>query len=672
MPICPLLRSVLRAVALGALFGAVLRATPVRAGIEFETRRDLDIGSEATAFVWLGGTNAPLLVADGNGLQAWRLTGSNLQRGARSPAGRSAQVLAVGPMPLTGPRQVAFASRDAARIAIAPLGADGALGPATWIDLPALARAAVVAPLAGGTGAAVFVAHDDGLSVLQQAGETWQRRELAGPRFATDLAVVANREGRTDLVAADEASNQLHVLRGDGNGGFAPAAPIATQRRPRRVVAADITGDGRADLLVLGEDGLTVHRAAPSGAGFLDGESLWAVPHLADVATGDANGDGRVDLAVVDRSRSTVTVLLATPSGGVSLGETYLAGTGPEHLLVADVDADGQLDALTLNTLAGSATLLRGRGDGTFEGIVGVRGALGDLTAVVVDDFNRDDLPDLAVASEDGGRIGILLGRGDGGFTALPPIAVGRQPRALAVGDFNGDDQVDLAVVNFGSDAVVILAGDGRGGFAAPSAIAVGIGPSAITTGSFSSPTATDLAIVNSLSDSVSVLYGDGRGQFPTVATFPVAARPSFLIVGDTNRDGNQDLVVGSEFSEAVAILLGTGQRLDAPTTNKLSGTARPSVAEDFDRDGQMDLVNPDESGGRIEILPGTAPGQFGAPLYILVGRDPRAVATGDFDRDGRIDLAVVHRDTQTIAILLNRSATDLPAKPPRARGGAS
>ena len=221
-------------------------------------------------------------------------------------------------------------------------------------------------------------------------------------------------------------------------------------------------------------------------------------------------------------------------------------------------------------------------------------------------------------------------------FAFQSPLAVGRQPRALVTSDFNQDDLPDLAVVNFGGDAVAILQGDGRGGFAAPQLIGVGTGPSAIGVGSFGTDTSTDLAIVNSLSDSVSVLYGDGRGQFPTVATFPVAARPSFLIIGDTNRDGHQDLVVGSQFSESVAILLGDGRQLAAPTTNKLKGVARPSLAEDFDQDGEMDLVNPDEAAGVVEILPGTAPGRFGSPIRLFVGRDPHAVATGDFDRDGR------------------------------------
>src|SRR5262249_42829099 len=156
---------------------------------------------------------------------------------------------------------------------------------------------------------------------------------------------------------------------------------------------------------------------------------------------------------------------------------------------------------LTLNRLGDNATLLRGRGGGVFDGVVCLRGDIGDLTAVAVDDFDRDEHPDLAVASEDGGRVVVFLGRGDGRFRATPPIAVGRQPRALVAGDFNQDDLADLAVVNFGGDAVAILQGDGRGGFAPPRLIAVGTGPTAIGVGSFSTDTSTDLAVVNSLSD---------------------------------------------------------------------------------------------------------------------------------------------------------------------------
>ena len=197
---------------------------------------------------------------------------------------------------------------------------------------------------------------------------------------------------------------------------------------------------------------------------------------------------------------------------------------------------------------------------------------------MAVDDFNRDEHPDLAVASEDGGRVGIFLG------TRRRPLRRGcRRSRSGASrarwspATSTRTASPDLAVVNFGGDAVAILQGDGQGGFAAPRLIAVGTGPTRhqrrqlrqrhqrpIWPSSIRCPTASRCCTAT------------GAAQFPTVATFPVAARPSFLIVGDTNRDGHQDLVVGSQFSESVAILLGNGHALDAPTTNKLSGTAGP------------------------------------------------------------------------------------------------
>jgi len=621
------------------------------------------MGAGPTALVLLAGSPPIVLAATPNGLAAFRSNGQGFEPGPRSAEGRSAQVLVAGPLGSDGSAAVAFASREAARVAIAPVDRSGAIGAAESIALPALPRAARVAALGPAGPAALLVAHDGGLSVIMRGADGWQRRELAIPPFARDFAVAdLDGDGRADLVAVDETTNQLVVLHGTGEGNFAAGGRLATVRAPQRLVAADVNGDGRPDLLVIGNDGLALHLAQAAG-GFGAPQLLQRGDHLADVAAADVNGDGRIDLAVLDRSRSTLTFLLGANGGRFAEGESYLVGYGAEVALVADLDGDGQVDALVLNRLGNNATWLHGLGGGAFDGVVCLRSDIGELTAVTVADFDRDDRPDLAVASADGGRVGIFLGRGDGRFRTLPPLAVGPQPRALVAGDFNQDDLPDLAVVNFGGDTVAVLQGDGHGGFTGPRLYAVGTGPTAISTGSFGADTSTDLAVVNSLSDSVSVLYSDGHGKFPTVATFPVAARPSFLIVGDTNRDGHQDLVVGSQFSESVAILLGDGHKLGAPTSNKLSGTARPSLAEDFDRDGQMDLVNPDEAAGVVEILPGTAPGEFGTPIRVSVGRDPHVVATGDFDGDGRTDIAVVHRATQTIAILLNRSPKPLPVQ---------
>jgi hypothetical protein len=641
-------------------------STTARAEIAFQTREDLAVGSNPTAMTLLGGVPATFLVANASGLAAFRYVDGVLQPGPRRADARGAALVVTGPLGPGGAATVAWGSREAARIAVAPVDARGAIGTPELIDLPALPRAARIAAASGGAPAVLFVAHDDGVSAITRGATGWQRRELSAPSFVSDLAVGdVDGDGRADVVVPDERTNQLVVLRGTADGGFTAGPRVNTVRAPSRIVLADVDGDHRLDLLVIGDPGLVVHSGLANG-GFGEPRIVQSGDHLSDVVAADVNADGRIDLAVLDRSRSTLSFLLGGDGGRFSPGDSYLVGYGAEAALVADLDGDGKIDALALNQLGDNATLLHGLGGGRFDGIVCLRAELGDLTAIAVDDFDRDEHPDIAVASEPGGRIALYLGRGDGRFQAQPPISVGRQPRALVAGDFDQDGSPDLAVVNFGGDTVAILRGDGHGGFATPQLVPVGSGPSAIGTGSFGSDTSIDLAVVNSLSDSVSILYGDGRGQFPNVATFPVTAKPNFLIVGDTNQDGHQDLVVGNQFSESVAILLGNGKQLAAPTTSTLKGTARPSLAEDFDGDGQMDLVNPDESASVVEILPGTAPGEFATRVRLFVGRDPYAVATGDFNRDGKTDIAVVHRATQTIAILLNRSTA--PKTP--VRGG--
>ena len=61
-----------------------------------------------------------------------------------------------------------------------------------------------------------------------------------------------NRDGKPDLAVANQGSNNVTILLGDGLGGFAPApgSPLAADSFPRSVAAADLNGDGKPDLAV--------------------------------------------------------------------------------------------------------------------------------------------------------------------------------------------------------------------------------------------------------------------------------------------------------------------------------------------------------------------------------------------------------------------------------------
>ena len=55
----------------------------------------------------------------------------------------------------------------------------------------------------------------------------------------------------------------------------------------------------------------------------------------------------------------------------------------------------------------------------------------------------------------------ILLGNGNGTFTAAPSLPTGQNPTTLAAGDFTGDGKSDLAVgTSEGDGSVVVLMSD--------------------------------------------------------------------------------------------------------------------------------------------------------------------------------------------------------------------
>lgn len=87
-------------------------------------------------------------------------------------------------------------------------------------------------------------------------------------------------------------------------------------------------------------------------------------------------------------------------------------------------------------------------------------------------DFNRDGKLDLAASFErnvvpETSQVLVLLGNGDGTFTASTPSTTPDSPLQLAVADFNLDGIPDLAALDIGGN-VTVLVGQGDGTFASP------------------------------------------------------------------------------------------------------------------------------------------------------------------------------------------------------------
>jgi FG-GAP-like repeat/FG-GAP repeat len=275
--------------------------------------------------------------------------------------------------------------------------------------------------------------------------------------------------------------------------------------------------------------------------------------------------------------------------------------------------------------------------------------------AIVTADFNGDGKPDLAVSEPCGndpdcpnfnGSIVILLGNGDGTFTAAASPAVNQYPSALAVGDFNGDGNTDIAVANYSGSAVSILLGDGHGGFTtAPSSPAVGGNPDSIAVGDLNGDGKLDLVVTCSGSTNVSVLLGNGDGSFTPAASPVVGSEPQNVWLQDLNRDGKLDLVVGTSFAPSVNILLGRGDGTFDAAPSPPAPTA-PFAVGDVNRDGKPDLVFaagnvPSFAEVTVSVALGEGNGLFQTgPVSPVLDAEFSGRVIADLNGDGKLDIA--------------------------------
>lgn len=123
-----------------------------------------------------------------------------------------------------------------------------------------------------------------------------------------------NKDGKTDLVVALNASTQLAIALGNGNGTFAAPTNIeAGGTNPSEVLVNDFDGDTKADLAVTisGNDFISLLRGNGDGT-FAAAQTFPTGVGPVSLADGDLNNDQRVDLAVVSSTANSMTLLLNT------------------------------------------------------------------------------------------------------------------------------------------------------------------------------------------------------------------------------------------------------------------------------------------------------------------------------------------------------------------------
>ena len=349
-----------------------------------------------------------------------------------------------------------------------------------------------------------------------------------------------NGDSDLDLVAANANADTVSVLLGDDNGTFLSAThfPIAPGDFPTSVTTGDVDGDTFRDVVTANEISNNVTVLMGNGDGTFDPAVPYPTNGLSpqSVAIADLDSDTDLDLAVANIATDNVSVLLNDGNGifAPAAPPLYPTGVGPNEVVIGDINGDPSPDLVTANLSSGSVTVLLGNGDGTFQPPQ-THVNFGNVGAVAIGEFDGDGVSDLAITVNNNLAVVVLLGNGDGTFTPGQQKDVGTGPSSVAIGDLDADSIVDIIVTNeAGDDTVSVLTGNGDGTFDDQVVVPTGgASPTSVRLAHLDDDGRLDVVTANANSNTVSVLLNPSEFTTGPTATISGTVRQGQTLMAD-------------------------------------------------------------------------------------------------------------------------------------------
>jgi hypothetical protein len=501
---------------------------------------------------------------------------------------------------------------------------------------------------------------------------------------ARDLTVLTVN-GRQELAALGVRSNSVCFYTYAGRSQFVRTrGPMVPTGMPVRIVAGDLNGDGRQDLVVAASTADTglidVYLQRPDGTFGPASYQLTAGVSPSDLALVSLAGGRGPDIVASDQYSGELRIL---QNGGAAPFSTQLAFTtdtgsyqaAPEGAALDVQSAAAPLAFVHGNFTGGAATdflvldsgtdrfaLLAGDGcGGLFNPASATTFRTGsDPVALVAGDFNGDGIPDLAVLDRASAQVLVYLGDGRGGFVphfVTGPdgqplgLSAGNAPTSLAVADVNGDGHFDLLVGNANGDVLTLL-GNGNGSFQPYQRLDRHV---ALAVGEFDNSTQLEFVFADQSHDQI-VFQGDDPGSGFQQGRQDGVLSPNAVAVADLTGDGIPDLVVANGGGNDVLVYPGLGNNQFGPAQRFFVGTDPVGIAvADLNGDGIPDLVVANRGSNDVSILFGHGRGaawtlEFGPRLQAGIG--PDAVAVQDVYGNGIPDILVANSGSNDVYLL--------------------
>jgi hypothetical protein len=224
---------------------------------------------------------------------------------------------------------------------------------------PSFARPPVFADVTGDGKSDAITVGSAGITVRTSTGsglnapQSWTTEAFLGDRDNYFADVTG--DGKADAIVVNRTSNYIQVRPSNGSSfGAAQTWSTSAFLGDRGNYFADVTGDGKADAIRVRDEatkGVFVRRS--TGSGFSTTEETWTSGvYLGDRGNyfADVTGDGKADAIVVNSNQNYVVIRRST-GNGFEPNEAWSTGAyyGDRGNYFADVTGDGKADAIVVN-----------------------------------------------------------------------------------------------------------------------------------------------------------------------------------------------------------------------------------------------------------------------------------------------------------------------------------
>ena len=553
----------------------------------------------------------------------------------------------------------------------------------------------ISANLSAGT---VSVLHNTGVNGTIYPTSFASRTDYAAGTFPRSLVVNdLDRDGRPDIAVVNEQSNTATILRNTAATGtidlnsFALVSgnSLVTGNNPNCIIASDIDGDGRPDLVVsnFGSNSVSVFRNNSIPGALTQGSFVPKIDFATAgqpffVAAGDADGDGKPDIVTANASSNNLSVLLNTipvfntiTASSFAPKVDFAVGNYPVSAAIGDLDGNGIPELIAANAGSNSVSVLA---------------------------INLPQPPVITLFSPASGPAGTTVTITGTGFNATPAnnvVYFGAVKAAVSAGSATsltvavpaGATYQPLSVLNTVSGLTAFASRPFNPTFTNPFGTGIpadffkprvdfSTGNNAflygVAFGDLDGDGKPDMIGVNRIAQTISVLRNTSSTGTITASSFAaplVISTPNYpesVVLADIDGDGKPDIVAANPGNYSFSVLRNMASpgaltaasfaaRADFSTSVYISSLA----TGDLDGDGKPDVIVSNLYSGTVSVLRNiSAPGAVNAASFMgkidfAAGNYPRSLAISDVDGDGKPDIVVANERSNNVSVLRNTAA---------------